>query len=265
MTEVKPLTEKFATASVHGLGAADARLPGEWTDCVAADVGSTIGVSPPIRQAEENPAVSGAAAARLELERMLADNRMFAAASHPTQPPSTPELRHDLASNGQKPKVTIIACSDSRVPPEVLFRAKVGDMFVIRTAGNIAKDLAVLASVEFGILNLKTSLILVLGHEKCGAVTAAINYKKDPDAFASMSLHLKSHVANIADSIDLSNVEQLDNEALVASVVESHTVDVVHSLRSECACVRESEEKGHILLAAGVYDLTTGQVRIVGN
>jgi carbonic anhydrase len=205
----------------------------------------------------------GVAEARAELDRMMKDNKAFADAQNPTPPPSTRELREELACHGQKPKATIIACSDSRVAPEVLFRARVGDMFVVRTAGNIAKDVAVLASVEYAILNLKTSLILVLGHEKCGAVTAAIDYKRDPAAFENMAPNLKDHVANMADCFDLDAHGDDDHDTCVANFVESHAVGVLAALRSESACVREHEESGDILLVAGVYDISSGHVRVV--
>lgn len=72
----------------------------------------------------------------------------------------------------QKPIATILTCSDSRVIPEYIFDAKIGELFVVRTAGNIA-DIAVLGSIEYGTEHLNTPILLILGHEKCGAVTAA--------------------------------------------------------------------------------------------
>ncbi len=82
--------------------------------------------------------------------------------------------RQELAVNGQTPFAVIVCCSDSRVPPELLFDQGVGDLFVIRTAGNVVDDVA-LGSIEYGAEHLDVPLIVVLGHENCGAVKATVD------------------------------------------------------------------------------------------
>ena len=81
--------------------------------------------------------------------------------------------RHDLAENGQHPFALIVGCSDSRVPPEVIFDCGLGELFIIRTAGNVVDDVC-LGSIEYGAEHLDIPLIVVLGHEDCGAVKATV-------------------------------------------------------------------------------------------
>jgi len=105
------------------------------------------------------------------LQRLLEGNQRFAA-NRLQEPNHSPERRAAIA-NGQQPFATILGCVDSRVPPEIVFDRGLGDLFVIRSAGHVL-DEAVLGSIEFGSFELKIPLIMVLGHERCGAVKASI-------------------------------------------------------------------------------------------
>ncbi len=110
--------------------------------------------------------------ARQSQERLIEGNKRFAGnkMSHPTQ---TEKRRAQLATEGQEPFAIILGCADSRIPPEIIFDQGLGDLFVIRVAGNVVDDL-VLASIEYAAAHLGTPLIVVLGHSKCGAVAASI-------------------------------------------------------------------------------------------
>jgi carbonic anhydrase len=103
------------------------------------------------------------------LEELMAGNRRYAAGelSHPN---ATPARRAEL-QEGQNPFAVILGCSDSRIPPELLFDCGQGDLFVIRVAGNVLDDI-VLGSIEYAALHLETPLVVVLGHSNCGAVAA---------------------------------------------------------------------------------------------
>ena len=109
---------------------------------------------------------------QVALDRLMAGNQRFVDAQmqHPDQ---DPDHRLKLSSQGQQPFATILTCSDSRLPPELLFDQGLGDLFVARVAGNIV-DPALLGSVEYAVGHLKTPLIVVIGHEKCGAVEATL-------------------------------------------------------------------------------------------
>src|SRR5207237_5372942 len=103
------------------------------------------------------------------LSRLVAGNQRFVA-HKPTHPHEDLARRHDLAGS-QHPFAVVLSCSDSRLPPELVFDQGLGDLFVIRVAGNIT-DAAVIGSIEYAVEHLHAPLIVVLGHEKCGAVTA---------------------------------------------------------------------------------------------
>ena len=105
------------------------------------------------------------------LAMLMAGNQRYTS-SHLQHPHEAATWRHQL-TKFQHPYATILACSDSRVPPELLFDAGLGDLFVVRVAGNIAAD-AVVGSIEYSIEHLGTRLVLVMGHESCGAVQATI-------------------------------------------------------------------------------------------
>ncbi len=103
------------------------------------------------------------------LQTLLDGNKRFAAGRqlHPNQG----KERRDEVAKGQKPFAIIVGCSDSRIPPEILFDQGIGDLFIIRLAGNIVDDMA-LGSIEYAADHLGSRLVVVLGHSKCGAVTA---------------------------------------------------------------------------------------------
>src|SRR3954471_10120329 len=120
------------------------------------------------------PAHSSSAApvdADQALHQLMAGNKRFVAGHLRTR--DEPPRRVELA-NGQKPVAVIVSCSDSRVPPELVFDQDLGDIFVVRTAGQVVGDLE-LGSIEYAVEHLGTRLIVVLGHARCGAVMAAVN------------------------------------------------------------------------------------------
>ena len=117
--------------------------------------------------------------AELAVKKLVEGNKLFLKSKSGTGDIS-PEKRKDTAENGQHPYAIIITCSDSRVIPESIFNAGIGDLFVIRVAGNVMDDHQ-LGSVEYAAHHLGVKLIVVLGHDHCGAVDAAVNH--DPDGY----------------------------------------------------------------------------------
>jgi carbonic anhydrase len=187
------------------------------------------------------------------LRRLLTGNRRYVRqkAAHPRQ---GARRRHALAS-GQHPFATIFSCVDSRVPPEIVFDQGLGDLFVIRTAGEVV-DNAVLGSIEFGTEELAIPLILVLGHEKCGAVSATI------DAIESNTTpppHIDYLVEGIRPAVEQTKGkpgDHLDNAVrknaqLVAGALGKDTIiaDAVH--------------EGKTKVVAARYDLDTGRVSLL--
>jgi carbonic anhydrase len=104
-----------------------------------------------------------------------------------------PAKREDLAVNGQKPFAVIVSCSDSRVPPEILFDQALGDIFVVRVAGNVLDPVA-MGSVEYGAEHLGCPLLVVMGHENCGAVKATVDGGEAPGSISAIVDKIKPSV-----------------------------------------------------------------------
>lgn len=137
----------------------------------------------------------------------------------------SPERRADTAEQGQAPYAVVLTCSDSRVPPEHIFMAGIGDLFVIRTAGHVVGEYE-LGSVEYGVLHLGAPLVVVLGHDHCGAVSAALDGHADgaigaivheiEDALQGETDTVRAEALNIARSAE----RLMESEALATLVVE---------------------------------------------
>jgi len=189
------------------------------------------------------------------LDRLAQGNAHFVAgkATHPRQDAAT---RKDLTA-GQQPFAVVLSCSDSRVPPELLFDQGIGDLFVVRVAGNIGGE-DDLGSVEYAVEHLHTSLIIVLGHEKCGAVTAALSpdsvQKHEAIAIQQLLAHVAPSLKNIDRSLPASEQVRQGVEANVrASVVHLQTTPEV----------REKIAGGKLDIIGAVYELETGKVRFL--
>ena len=157
----------------------------------------------------------------------------------------------------QKPFATILGCSDSRVPPELIFDVGFGELFTIRVAGNvIAED--VIGSLQYAVRHLHTPLVVVLGHERCGAVSATleemINKPTEPE-------HIGSLIQLIKPGLRELNLK-LDKETLVSAAVEANVRWSMRQLSVLPAGARALRE-GRVTLMGGVYELSTGHVRFI--
>lgn len=157
-------------------------------------------------------------------------------------------------STGQKPHAIVLSCSDSRVPPEVVFDQKLGEIFVVRTAGQ-SLDFAGIASIEYAVSHLGTNLIVVMGHESCGAVKAALGTLKGGDA-GSVWLNqlVKDLHPRLKRFTDLSPTEGVLTESWVN--VEGATKDLLE--KSEI--VRGLVESGEVRVEKALYHLGSGEV-----
>lgn len=163
----------------------------------------------------------------------------------------SPEKRKALKEKGQKPFAVILSCSDSRVPPEMIFDQGLGDLFVIRVAGNVVDSL-VIGSVEYAAEHLHTSLILVLGHEKCGAVTAAVDGGEVPGSIRAICERIKPAVMKVRKTVT-------DKEQLIGKAIEENVEENVALLQSN-KLLKENVETGKLKIMGGVYHLESGEV-----
>jgi carbonic anhydrase len=165
---------------------------------------------------------------------------------HPGQ---TTERRTELAKS-QHPFAVVVSCSDSRVPPEIVFDQGLGDLFIVRVAGNVINDEG-LGSIEYAIDHLGSRLILVLGHQSCGAVKAA---KETIAAKGKAPGHIESLVTAIKPAVEATTKDDLD------TTVKANVKHVVQALRSSMPILKAKVDSGEIQVIGGYYSLDTGAV-----
>lgn len=185
------------------------------------------------------------------LDRLLAGNRRFVE-GHATGR-NYPARRYEL-TEGQTPFAAILCCSDSRVPPETVFDKGLGNIFVVRVAGNILTPVG-LASLEYAVAHLGASLIFVLGHGSCGAVKAALDVRQKN---AQLEGHLPELVKPILPAVDTALAGH-PADAL-AACVHANVVAQMNSIRNAGPILAPRIANGSVGLAGGVYALTSGKV-----
>ncbi len=168
---------------------------------------------------------------------------------NPQHPGQTTERRTELAKT-QHPFAAIVSCSDSRVPPEIVFDQGLGDLFVVRVAGNVINDEG-LGSVEYTVDHLGTRLILVLGHQSCGAVKAA---RETIAAKSKAPGHIESLVTAIKPAVEATAKDDLE------TTVKANVRNVVKALRSSTPILKAKVDSGEIQVIGGYYSLDTGAV-----
>jgi len=158
-----------------------------------------------------------------------------------------------ILSKSQHPHVVILTCSDSRVVPEVLFDVGLGDIFDIKVAGNVLDD-AVIGSIEFGISELHVPLVIILGHESCGAVAAAVNHL-DPHN------HINNIIRAIAPAV-MQAKHQAGDE--YENSILNNVDNVAKALVEQSPTVKRALQKNETQIVKAYYSLETGRVRILG-
>ncbi len=190
------------------------------------------------------------------LKKLLDGNERFYK-NEPAHPNLGFELRNSLV-NKQTPYAAIIACSDSRVPVEIVFDAGIGDLFVIRTAGHVLSR-ETMGSLEYAVTKLKVKLVVILGHDNCGAVqTALAAYKKN--IYNELSENIQSlleHINPFFDDLDMDSPHLLDNA--ITSHIKYQVDDLVK--KDEYLAKLAADEK--ILIVGAKYNLKTGKIEIL--
>jgi carbonic anhydrase len=184
------------------------------------------------------------------LARLLEGNQHFVAgtAAHPRQ---SAERRTTLAE-GQHPFAIVLTCADSRVAPELYFDQGLGDLFVLRNAGNVLDD-HIIGSIEYAVEHLHATLIIVVGHAQCGAVSAAVAGGRAPG-------HIHTLVESIQPAVELAQKQEGDK---VDNTVRAHARRVAEILRRVEPILGTAVQAGHVKVVAGRYDLATGRVEIL--
>jgi carbonic anhydrase len=161
-------------------------------------------------------------------------------------------------ASGQYPKAVILSCIDSRVPVEYVFDQGVGDIFTARVAGNFVNE-DILGSMEFGAAVAGSKVILVLGHEHCGAVKSAISDVR----MGNITPMLEKIQPAVRASEDFRGEKTADNPEYVAHVCENNVELAIENIRERSPILKSMEEKGEIMIVGAVYDLDTGEVSLM--
>jgi len=182
-------------------------------------------------------------------EDLIKGNKRFMDGKHTTV--NYASMRESLVK-GQKPKVIVLGCADSRVPPEFVFDKNLGELFVIREAGNIADEVS-LGSIEYAVEHLHAQMIVVLGHESCGAVAAAVSGKKMP------TKNLTEIVDMITPAFEGSKDCLIGKEPKMACV-ELNAEHSAADLLSKSSVIKKAVEAGELTIVSAVYHFDTGEV-----
>jgi carbonic anhydrase len=181
------------------------------------------------------------------LDLLLEGNKRFVESQR--ENPNQSDERHTSFTDGQSPFAIILGCSDSRVPPEIIFDRGLGDLFVIRVAGNVVNDI-VLASIEYAAEHLHSPLLMVLGHTSCGAVTAAID-----------ETTLEGHLTKCTDIIKKSIEEVADSN--LTGKIKAHILKTVKDLKSSEPILSNLVKLEKLTVIPALYDISTGRVEIL--
>lgn len=188
------------------------------------------------------------------VKRLLEGNRRYVAGKNSADH-RTAKRRAEVAK-GQHPFAVIVGCSDSRVPPEILFDQGMGDLFVVRSAGNVIDDVAI-GSIEYAVEHLGVQLVMVLGHEKCGAVDATLKG-------GAVGGKLKSVVDAIKPAVEKAKAKGQTSHScdLLCSSVKGNARLVAETLRKASPVLTEPIENGILRVVGAYYELENGLVSL---
>ena len=186
------------------------------------------------------------------LKVLRAGNARFVAGT-PNPEPHGPRIAK--LADGQSPFAVVLGCSDSRVPVETIFDQAPGDLFVVRVAGNFLND-DNLGTIEFGVEILKASLVLVLGHSKCGAVTAALDYERD-------GIVQPGYIQSIVNAtVPAVRAAHGSNGDWLANAIAQNVALNASALMTRSNIVAAAVEAGNVQVIGGIYDVGTGRVTL---
>lgn len=198
---------------------------------------------------DANNDISGDAA----LKKLLEGNSRHVSGiiSHNEQ--NITERRIELVA-GQNPFAVVLGCSDSRIPPEIVFDQGLGDIFAVRTAGQVL-DNASIGSIEYAVEHLKVPLLVVLGHDSCGAVTAAVEGGEAPG-------HMNCLVESIQPAVDEA-IKMGNEKELLDNSIDNNIKKIKEELENTESILSERVQNGELMIVAARYHLDTGIVTII--
>ncbi len=193
-----------------------------------------------------------------EVVKMLKDGNARYLEGKATHPHQDAARRALTAGQGQHPLATVLSCSDSRVPVELIFDQGISDLFVVRVAGNVAATDEI-GSMEYAVDHLNTPVVLVLGHSQCGAVTAVVENAKLTGNIAVLVAPIKPAVAKAREEHPGAAAE-----ALVAAAVKDNVFQAMEDILQKSPVIKAAVKAGKVKLLGALYELDTGKVEWLG-
>ena len=163
--------------------------------------------------------------------------------------------RKELSTKGQKPFAIVITCSDSRVPPELLFDQGLGDVFVIRVAGNVVDPIE-LGSIEYAAEHLNSPFLFILGHTKCGAVKATVEGGKPEGNIVAI-------VKKIQPAANTAKKKGGTKDEVLETAIKENVKNVYKDIMKNSAIISHLSQEGKLKIVGGEYDITTGKVNMI--
>lgn len=191
------------------------------------------------------------------LQRLMDGNKHYVEGQMGACRESDTTKRESLA-NGQKPYAIILSCSDSRVPPEIIFDKSLGELFVIRVAGNVP-DPIVLGSIEYAAEHIGTPLVMVLGHERCGAVTATVDSKGKAEGNIGAIVKAIAPAAQKA----MKAMKGKPKAEVVEASVDANVELVAANLTKKSSVLKKLTKEGRLKIVTAKYDLDDGKVTLL--
>jgi carbonic anhydrase len=193
-----------------------------------------------------------------EALKMLKDGNARSVGGKATHPHQDAARRALTAGQGQHPLATVLSCSDSRVPVELIFDQGIGDLFVVRVAGNVAATDEI-GSLEYAVDHLNTPVVVVLGHSQCGAVTAAVEGTKLPGSMGVLVAPIMPAAAKAKEENPGAAAE-----AVVAAAVKANVFQAMEDMLQKSPLIKARVKSGKAKLLGAVYELDIGQVQWLG-
>jgi carbonic anhydrase len=188
------------------------------------------------------------------LQKLMDGNKRYAAGDLAKK--DLGDSKRKELTKGQKPFAIVITCSDSRVPPELLFDQGLGDIFVIRVAGNVVDPIA-LGSIEYGAEHLNSPLLFILGHSKCGAVKATLEAKGKPEG------NIGAIVKKIQPAAAAAKKKGGSEDEIFETAIKENMTNVYKDVMTKSTIIPHLAQEGKLKIVAGEYNIATGKVEMM--
>jgi carbonic anhydrase len=245
----KPVYVILVVSLMISCQSADSDKPAETTTAVVTE---TVALPTPLKEKVLTAEEQSALTPDMVIQNLKEGNKRFMS-NDLTSRDHSAMVRN--AAKGQFPKAVILSCLDSRVPVEDVFDRGIGDLFVGRVAGNFV-NVDLLGSMEFGCKVSGAKVILVLGHEACGAVKAAIDDVK----LGNITAMLTNIKPAVAKSQDFAGEKSTKNDAFVEHVSKNNVINTINTIQKKSPILDEMVKKGEIKIVGAYYNLQTGEV-----